>query len=248
MITTKRNIPAGIIFIFSAIFLQFFCNLSFDNNVFFALFGIDDALLAMGIGSLAGGLGDLFGPKKETYDMEYLKRHGFNPMNAGQEKGELSRRISSRLKGRRTGINARNSQSGLNNPTDVYSNEEDLINAEAEGIANIDEAKKLEDKQIASLLMQLEAGQSDETDVSNFVGGALTGAGVGANIGSLLNKGNFDPGKFDPAGEGIGTGTDTSRDNSFNPEEEFTWDYKNKNRSPRLADYLRNKRSSSYNN
>jgi hypothetical protein len=137
----------------------------------------------------AGMIGNMFsGDDQKEYTREDLAKYGYDFMDTGKAKGDLSRMISARLKGRRSGIDAKNKQQGSKTATDVYSNEEDLINAEVEGMSRIDEEKRMEDQAVAKTLFQMNAGREEESMFDKGFAGALTGASLGLGLDNALSS------------------------------------------------------------
>lgn len=170
-------------YIFKIAFL-FFCRTKYG----FDPFGI--AAITAGAGGL---FNSLFGDDdRKEYTLDDLVKYGYEPYNADKERGDLQRVLSGRRKSRRQGIKSKNFQSGKNNPTDVYTNEEDLTQAEVLGLSEIEKNKRAEDNRIASILFQLNESQPEEKGFGqNFLEGALESLPIGLEIGRLNELGKL---------------------------------------------------------
>lgn len=141
-------------------------------------------------GAATGILGDLFGGDDyKQYTREEIEKL-FPAFDESKMTGDLSRLISARLKSKRQGIDAQNRQSGFRNPTDVYSNEEFLYDAERQGLTNIKEQKRQREERIASTLAAANLGQPlNPSTLDKIFEGGLTGAGLGFSLWDIINKG-----------------------------------------------------------
>lgn len=146
--------------------------------------------LPLALGGATGLADALFGDEKRTYTKDDLYKYGYKDFDPGKQKGDLARLINSQLKNRRAISEAKNSQLGINNPSDIYSGEEGLYDAQVKGNAMIDQTNKDEENKIASMLFQLNESQPNETGLERFISGGLEGANIGANISSLMNHAN----------------------------------------------------------
>ena len=146
-----------------------------------------DPLTIAGITAGISGLGNaLFGSDNREYTMEDLVKYGYKPYDADRERADLQRILSARRKSRRQGIKGSNFQSGKNNPTDVYANEEDLSQAEVMGQSDIQRRQREENNRIANILFGLNAGQPEDQGFGlNFIEGALEGLPIGLEAGRL---------------------------------------------------------------
>lgn len=169
-------------YIFKIAFL-FFCRTKY---------GFDPLIIA-GLTAAAGGLGNaLFGSDRREYTMDDIVKYGYKPYNADKERGDLQRVLSSRRKSRRQGIKGKNFQSGKNNPTDVYANEEDITQAEVLGLSDIERKKREEDNRIATILFGLNESQPEEQGFGfNFLEGALETLPIGLEAGRLNELGKL---------------------------------------------------------
>lgn len=153
------------------------------------------------ITSLLGGVGNaLFGSDREEVTKQTLiDKYGYKPLDEGKLKGDLARLVSAQLKNRRSGIQARNSQMGIKDASAVYSNEEDVLNNQIQGEANIENSVKQEENNIAKLLMQINSGQPPEKGWGqNFFEGALAGANIGTSFAKLIPDGGASPSATPP--------------------------------------------------
>lgn len=144
--------------------------------------------LPLALGGATGLADALFGDEKRTYTKNDLYKYGYKDFDPGKQKGDLARLINSQLKNRRAISEAKNSQLGINNPSDIYSGEEGLYDAQVKGNSAIDQQNAEEENRIASMLFQLNESQPDESGIERFISGGLEGANIGANISNLMEK------------------------------------------------------------
>ncbi len=181
--------------------------------------GVQLAWLPLAIGAGVGLANAFFGGSdRKTYTKADYEKYGLKDFDPSKAKGDLARLTSARLKGRRAGISAQNQMSGLNNPTDIYSNEEDLVNAQIQGNINIDQQDRAEENQIAMNLFQ--ANESQPQD-QNFFGKFLEGGLIGANLGY---KGQELADKILPTDDTETTGTEVAGTNNFNTPGKMNYD------------------------
>lgn len=151
----------------------------------------------------ASAIGNMFSGNSDNTE-EILQRYIKNYHHFDESKaiGDLARMTNSRRKSRRAGIEAKNSQLGLSNPTDVYSNEEDLTNAEVQGLSDISGIKQQDTANFNQGKLAIEMGrQPEESTFSKGLFGALAGADMGLNIQSLITKAGIEPGSATGGGE-----------------------------------------------
>lgn len=176
-------------------------------------------------------LGNLFsGTDRKEFTKEDFLKYGYKDFDPVKAKGDLARILASRRRSKSAAVETKNNQQGLNNPTDVYSNEAGLEEAGIQANTAIDEQDRQEENAIASTLFQANAGEPDEeSDFEKLFSGGLIGAGLGFQLGDILNKeavvdnNNDDPGlgdKLKLSGSGLsglsgkvnsGRGTSPSR-------------------------------------
>lgn len=151
---------------------------------------IPAGLIIGGISALTG-LANLFsGSGEPDYDKlwdDYMKK--YKRFDVQKAQGDIARFYNSKRKSRQAGIEAKNSAMGLNNPTDVYSNEEDLVTAEQSALTDISKIKQQEDNDLANAELQLKAGKPiPESSFSKVLSGGLIGADLGLQIQGLIDK------------------------------------------------------------
>jgi len=148
------------------------------------------AWIPLAIGAGLGLANAFFGSSdRRSYSKADMEKYGYRDFDPTKAKGDLARITSARLKGRRAGISAQNQQSGLNNPTDVYSNEEDLVNAQMQGNINIDAQDRAEENQIAMNLFNMNESQpQDDNFFEKFLSAGVLGANLGYRGQELADK------------------------------------------------------------
>jgi hypothetical protein len=151
------------------------------------------ALLGGG-GALFGGLMNLFDNPEEEQRQQLLALLGQQEGKIGTEYktavADLNRQSEMAKKQRRGITEQVNVSRGINDPNQIYSNEEDVINAQDTGMANLSKEKM----QALDRITQEKAGVisgtpgADESGFSRFLGGAFEGAGTGMNLMTALQK------------------------------------------------------------
>jgi hypothetical protein len=153
-------------------------------------------LAAAGIGSLAGGLLNMFGESEEE-KRNRLKRQQIEAMLkqmererqlAQEEKKQSDRDASSSMADRRTAVNQKLSQYGYDPVGSIASNESDIIKANISNKANISQLMKERENEIQSVIDQLNATMEDEPSLlTRGLSGGLKGFNLASNIYGALS-------------------------------------------------------------
>lgn len=170
------------------LFLPIIAEHLFNHNGFI-VFAIGPFVIPAAMAA-ASAIGNLFsGSDRKEYSKADFIKYGYKDFDPTKAKGDLARLISARRRARAGAVETKNNQFGLNNPTDVYSNEQGFEETQMQGNAQIDEADRQEENAIASTLFNLNAGQPDEDSAfSKIFSGGLKGAEMGFNLSGILGK------------------------------------------------------------
>lgn len=112
-------------------------------------------------------------------------------------------------KKQRRGIASQNNAArGVDDPTAIFSNEEDIINAEMQGLTDLDAQMQNTLSDIRQKRMMIEAMDEGPSAIERGIGGAIEGANLGFDVASAMGK--LSPKMPDPTAglprmpEGIG--------------------------------------------
>jgi hypothetical protein len=158
------------------------------------------ALGLMGISAGVGALSNLFsGSGHKEYTLEDLRKYGYSPFDTTEAKNKLLRLEEARLKNKRRHSETKARSQGVDPVSrSNFAAEEGIHTATNKGMLDIDVKAREEKQRMSSLLMKLNAGRPEEEGwVSRALGGALTGAGLGANMAKVIGLGNEDPEDLD---------------------------------------------------
>jgi hypothetical protein len=99
---------------------------------------------------------------------------------------DLTRSTNMAKKQRRGIASSINSSKGIYDPTAIFSNEEDIVNALDMGIANLGQQKSNALSNIANKELEVDMMPEGESGLSRFAGGFLGGAGTGLKFADAM--------------------------------------------------------------
>jgi len=170
------------------------------------------------IAAVVGGLtNSLFGTSEEDRRNEqrrkmieaYLRRQKENEARAQGFRTKSDTTYSGRINDRRAGVNMKLAESGIDPVGSMYSNEKDLVNANLQDKANIDENLAGMNSELQGGIDELNAGMEEGPGFfENFVSGGLKGMNLTSGIMDAIKKPDL--------GGGIGDKTSVTTGNNLN--------------------------------
>lgn len=150
------------------------------------------------IAGLTGGvINSVFGTSEEERRNEqrrkmiesYLRRQKENEARAAGYRTKSDTTYSGRINDRRAGVNMKLAESGVDPVGSMYSNEKDLVNANVQEKANIDENTAEQNAQLMSGVDELNAGMETEPGFfENFISGGLKGMNHASGVMDAIKK------------------------------------------------------------
>lgn len=172
-------------------------------------------LIAAGVG---GVVNSLFGTSEEDRRNEqrrkmieaYLRRQKENEARAQGFRTKSDTTYSGRINDRRAGVNMKLAESGMDPVGSMYTNEKDLVNANVQEKANIDENLAGMNSELQGGIDELNAGMEEGPGFfENFVSGGLKGMNLTSGIMDAIKKPDL--------GDGTGVeGTTVTGTNNLN--------------------------------
>lgn len=151
-------------------------------------------LIAAGVGGIVNSV---FGTSEEERRNEqrrkmieaYLRRQKENEARAQGFRTKSDTTYSGRINDRRAGVNMKLAESGMDPVGSMYTNEKDLVNANVQEKANIDENLAGMNSELQRGIDELNAGmESGPGFLENFVSGGLKSMNLASGIMDAIKK------------------------------------------------------------
>lgn len=141
---------------------------------------MDPFTIATIIGSIAGGIGNIFGSRvnKRKFTATDLINAGYKPMDTTALKTEVSTNANNMINERRDTINEKYIGSGYDPAGAIGAYDKDISNNAFNSYLKIDQAKENEDRRVNDYLMKLNLNEeekkaNEEDPFSAFLGGGI---------------------------------------------------------------------------